>query len=192
MSGLEGLTVCITAFKRPERLAAAIASVAAAGITNITVSRGDEYGGDIGLNNAWMVAAYRAKTKRVLLLHDDDTLHPDFGRVYGEIIAPCLDKRDAGFASWDAEIKYDDGRTEACPYWQGVSPLVMPAKHLQEHLDNCLTHSPVVSVLNRAVLIRACKEAGETLTTNDSFDGTGVLLGTELLVYYRHINTFKR
>ncbi len=190
--GLESLTVCITTFRRPERLAACIASVKAAGITNLVVCDGEEYGADLGCNATWMVAAYRARTKRVLLLHDDDSIHPDFGKVYEAVIGPCLDKRDAGFASWDAEIKYDDGRTEPIPYWQGTGPMVMRSEKLLSHVESCLTHSPVVSVLNRAVLIRACKEAADNLITSDSLERPGMLLGTELLVYYRHIEMFKR
>ena len=192
MSAIDSLTCCITTFRRPERLAACIASVKAAGITNIVVCDGEEYGEDIGCNNTWMVAAYRATTKRVVLVHDDDSLHPDFGQVYEHIIAPCLDKRDAGFASWDAEVKFDDGRTQPLPYWQGTGPSVMPSKNLLSHLDTCLTHSPIVSVLNRATLIRACQEASERLITNDSIERPGMLLGTELIVYYRHVEKFKR
>ena len=194
MSEIDDLTVCVTTFRRPERLARCIESAKAAGVSKIVVCDGEEYGGDLGCNNTWMVAAYRATTKRVLLLHDDDSLSPDFGKAYREIIKPCLDKRDAGFASWDAEIRHDDGHTEPCPYWQGAAPLVMKSDRLRQVINSpgCLTHSPVVSVLNRSILIRACKEAAENLITSPSLERPGMLLGTEILVYLRHCEAFKR
>jgi hypothetical protein len=194
MSSTDSVTVCITTFRRPERLAACIASAKAAGFENIVLCDGEEYGADLGCNNTWMVAAYRAKTKRVLLLHDDDTLHPDLGKVYESIVSVALDRGDAGFASWDAEIKYDDGHTEPCPYWQATVTEVILSKKLESHIrgPDCLTHSPVISILNRTVLIRACKEAAQTLITSDSCERPGMLLGTELLVYLRHCETFKR
>ena len=193
MSAMDNLTCCITAFRRPERLAKAVESAQAAGFTKIVVCDGEEYGHDIGCNNTWMVAAYRATTKRILVLHDDDTLDPLFGDAYETIIAPCLDKRDAGFASWNASLKYDDGRTEPYAYWQGASS-VMPSRRLLAvaQLKGSMTLSPNVSVFNRAVLIRACKEAGEKLILSDSLERPGMLLGTELLVYIRHCQTFTR
>jgi hypothetical protein len=70
----------------------------------------------------------------------------------------------------------------------------MPSHHLLKVVDakGQLSLSPVVSVLNRAVLIHACKEAGDCLTKNDSLLRPGMLLGTEILVYMRHIQHFKR
>lgn len=194
MSPLDGLTVCITSFRRPERLAKAIDSAKAAGITNIVVADGEECGHDIGCNNTWMTAAYRARTKRIILLHDDDSLHPDFGQVYRDVIAPALDKRDAGFASWDAETKFDDGRTEPCPYWQGSKNLVIPSKQFERCILSAgnLTHSPAVSVFNRTILIRACKEASEKLISNHSLERPGMIFGTELLVYLRHCQAYRR
>lgn len=215
MPAIDNLTVCITTYHRGDRLRRAIDSAWNAGIRRIAVAAPDPdtltretlaacaahewlsfdvafTDHDIGCNNAWALAAYRSRTKRVILLHDDDSFHPNLGHVYETIIAPCLDKRDAGFASWDAEIKYDDGTTKPCPYWQGTVPTVVPSKQLQRVLADCLTHSPVISVLNRVILIRACKEAAETLISNDSIERPGMLLGTELLVYLRHCQTFKR
>ena len=133
------------------------------------------------------------KTKRIVLLHDDDTLAPEFGEAYENVIAPAMDKREAGFVSWSAALKFDDGRMEPCPYWDGQSTL-MPSHHLLKVVGarGRLSLSPIVSVLNRAVLIRACKEAGEMLTRNGSLERPGMLLGTEILVYMRHIQQFRR
>lgn len=216
MSVIDGLTCCVTSFHRSERLARALESVWQAGIRRLAVCSPEADAEvlsvlesfrqrqwlsfdvsttteDIGLNNTWMVAAYLARTKRILVLHDDDTLAPEFGETYESIIGPAMDKRDAGFVSWNAAHKFDDGHTEPCPYWEGPSTL-MPSSHLLKVVDNrqkfCL--SPIVSVLNRKILIRACKEAGETLVTNSVNCSPGVLLGTETLVYLRHIQAFKR
>lgn len=193
MSALDSLTACVTTFRRPERLAKCLASIAAAGISNVVVCDGEEYGRDMGCNATWMVAAYRATTKRVLLIHDDDLLDPSFGEAYETVIGPCLDKRDAGWASWDAEILYENGTKEAAPYFAGGSA-VMPSEQFLKVLSKMgqLTYSPCVSIFNRAVLIRACKEAEETLTANASLERPGMLLGTEILVYMRHAQAFRR
>lgn len=189
----DDLTVCVTTYKRPEKLARCLASIEAAGIKNVVVSHGDEYGGDIGCNSTWMLAAYRATTKRVVLLHDDDSLDPGFGEAYDGLIGPAMDRREAGFVSWNANLRYDDGTTKPCPFWEGPSTL-MPAHNLLKVVGKkgTLSLSPIVSVLNRAILIRACKEAGEHLRANASLERPGMLLGTEIVVYMRHIQAFKR
>ena len=193
MSALDGLTVCITAHHRPERLVRCIASAKEAGVKNIVTACGEEWGEDIGCNNTWMVAAYRASTKRILVLHDDDTLDPSFGKAYKEVIAPAMDRGEAGFVSWNASHKLDDGTIEPCPYWEGPSTL-MPSHHLLRVVGQMgrLSLSPIVSIFNRAVLIRACKEANDTLTGSQSILRPGMTLGTEILVYLRHIQAFKR
>lgn len=192
----DDLTVCVTTFRRPERVAAAIASVQAAGLSRIVQCDGEEYGSDLGCNNTWMVAAYRARTKRIVILHDDDLLKPEFGKAYNEIIGPCMDCRDAGAASWRAELRYDDGHTEATEWFpkHGCGSTVVPSSEIGAVVGHMgrLSLSPVVSVLNRAITIRACKEAFDHLRSNDSYERPGMLLGTEILVYLRHIQYFKR
>jgi hypothetical protein len=147
----------------------------------------------VGCNETWMTAAYHSRTKRVLILHDDDTLAPEFGPAYSTILAPALDERKAGFVSWKPELKSDDGKTEPCAYWEGDS-MLMPSEELLKvvNVRGRLSLSPVVSIFNRTVLIRACKEAQEKLTGNASILRPGMTLGTEILVYLRHIQTYKR
>lgn len=190
---MHDLTVCVTTYQRPERLAKCLASLKAAGIENVVVCDGEEYGGDLGCNNTWMVAAYRARTSRVILMHDDDELAPEFGEVYRTIIKPAMDDGKAGFVSWSAAHKHDDGKIVPCPYWEGPSTL-MPAQNLLNVIGRAggLSLSPTVSVLNRSILIRACKEANDKLTGGVSILRPGMTLGTEILVYLRHIQTFKR
>ena len=192
MSGIDSLTAAVTSFERPERLAACLKSIEAAGIKNVTLSNPSREQ-DYGCNQSWMVAAYRATSKRVLLIHDDDSLDPAFGDAYETVIGPCLDRRDAGFASWNAQLLYDDGSKAPAPYFTGPST-VMPSRHLLDVIEQrgARTFSPCVSVFNRTVLIRACKEAAESLRRNASLERPGMLLGTEILVYMRHCQAFKR
>lgn len=210
-SALDGLTVCVTNFRRPAFLNRALTSCRNAGIRRITVATSEpspevlsvleshkdgwlsfDYRvvkEDIGCNSTWMLAAYAARTSRVLLLHDDDVLHPEFGAAYESVIAPALDK-GVGFASWRANVLYMDGHTEPCEYWRGETR-VAPTSELAKILANCLTHSPVISVLDRETVIHACKESEQTLVENESLQRQGMLLGTELVVYLRHVEKFK-
>jgi len=216
MRALDSLTVCLTTFHRSDRLERALESVWRAGVRRVTIAAPDpddstldtiaSFGlrewisfdvrtttEDVGCNATWLLAAYACRTKRLILLHDDDCLAQEFGEVYDEVIAPALDSRGAGFVSWNAELKHDDGKTEPCTYWDGPSTL-MPSEHLLKIVAgrDRLSLSPVVSVLNRTILIRACGEAQETLRGNHSLERPGMLLGTEILVYMRHIQYFKR
>lgn len=214
MNALDNLTVCITSFRRGKYLERAIASCEAAGIRRIAIaavepdqevlaviSRFDDpkrwlsfdvatLPVDVGCNNTWMLAAYRSRTERIIVLHDDDVLTPEFGPTYLKTIAPIMDS-GIGLASWRANHLFDDGTTHVTEYWSGPSR-VMPSKELNAVVARygTLSLSPVVSVLNRTVTIRACKEAAATLTHNDCLHRPGMLLGTEILVYLRHIKAF--
>ena len=211
-SGLDDLTVCITSFKRGRYLDRALKSCRAAGIQRIAIAAVEpteevneviaansegwlsfdvsRIQDDIGCNNTWMVAAYRARTKRIIVLHDDDLLSSEFGRTYVDTIEPEL-TAGVGFASWRPNVLYDNGSIAACDYWSSDTA-VYPSSSLEPILDHCLTHSPCVSVLDRETVIHACKEAEATLIENDSLERPGMLLGTELLVYYRHIRAFPK
>ena len=210
-NALDGLTVCITNWHRPKFLARALQSCRDAGIRRVTIACCDpddavlavieeyRYGwlsfdvarvDDVGCNSAWVLACYRSRTKRVIVLHDDDVLLPEFGKAYRELIAPALDK-GAGWASWRPNVLYEDGHTEACEYWHGPTRLI-DSVQLSPVLARCLTHSPVISVLDRETVIHACKEAEQTLIENESLQRQGMLLGTELVVYLRHVSTFKK
>jgi hypothetical protein len=47
MSALDGITACVTAFRRPDKLKRCLESIRLAGIKNVSVAHGDEYGSDI-------------------------------------------------------------------------------------------------------------------------------------------------
>lgn len=212
---MESLTVCITSFRRAGYLRRAIQSCKDAGITRIVVAAMEpdeevyatlEYGKslgwtrfyvtpstpDLGCNELWARAAYYADTDRVIILHDDDILLPDFGKTYLELIKPALE-RGVGFASWRAHVHRDDGRVSPTEYFGGPTT-VHPSHVLEKFLlrKGRLSLSPVVSVLHRQTLINALKEADQVLVDKCSYLHPGMLLGTEILVYLRHCSVFPR
>jgi hypothetical protein len=213
MSALDNLTVCITSFKRAAFLDRAITSCRAAGIKRLAIAAvefTDEIQSvienkytegwtsfdlslvqfDIGCNNTWMLAAYRAQTERILILHDDDQLCPEFGHIYETVISPAMDK-GVKFVSWRAAVLNEDGSKRQTEYWHGPTR-ILDSKELNSVLLRFgnLSLSPIVSVLDRSTVIHACKEAEATLTHNDCLEHPGMLLGTELLVYLRHTQKF--
>lgn len=216
MNPLDDLTVCITSFRRPTYLARALRTCVIAGVRRIAIAAvspcdvtrhiinaGRSYGGwssydvsyvdqDIGCNASWLVACYRARTDRVLVLHDDDGLNASFGEIYGSLIAPFLN-HGAGFAVWQGEHRHDTGDSSPCPFWKRPTG-VIPSEELLEIVAarGRLSLSPVVAVLDRGTVIDACKEAEQTLRSNASLYTPGMLLGTEIVVYLRHIERFKK
>jgi hypothetical protein len=212
---LDDLTVCITSFHRVFHLDRAIGSCLKAGIRRIAIAaiepssevlgviekhRADGWISydvsrvdvDLGCNNTWALACYFAKTDRVIVLHDDDILNPEFGPTYCQKIAPMLDS-GIGFACWRANHIFDDGTTHKTEWWTGPSR-IDHTKTLENFVGrfHALSLSPIVSVLHREIIIHACKEAEETLTHNECIERPGMLYGTEILVYLRHCKAFAR
>lgn len=123
-------------------------------------------------------ALYHAKTKRVVLLETEDSMKPEFQESYETIIGPCLDKWDAGFATWSLA---------------GPS-IVVPSDQLLKFYEK-KGKNPIpfgISVLNRVIAIRALKEGQDALTTNNSLELPGNRIGIEILAYMRHVQVFKR
>ncbi len=216
MNPLDSLTVCVTTFGDQPRLARALKSLRKAGIRRVTVAAACAGEGtrsllllsafadflsfdyvlvedDPGCNATWLAALYLARTDRVIVLHDDDCLAPEFGEAYVAEVAPMLDAGLADWATWQADHLHDDGRVVPCRFWQRPSG-PRPAAHLLEIVGKLgrLSLSPVVSVLDRGTCIDACKEAEQTLTHNLSYLRPGMLLGTEIVVYLRHVDKFPR
>lgn len=214
MSALDGLTVAITSYRRPKFLQRALDSVRAAGVKRVVIASSDpdeltkaviDSNGegwlsyhttttkfDVGCNSTWLLAAYLAKTERLVLLHDDDVLSPGFGHAYESLIAPELD-RGGCFAAWKANVLNEDGSFRAADYFTGPTR-TMPSRELEKvvAVRGRFSLSPIVSVLNRRVVIDACKEAEQTLTHNDCLLHPGMLLGTEIITYLRMIRVFPR
>lgn len=210
---IDSLTVAITNFKRANFLDRALTSVWNCGIRRVVIASVEpdrtveniiakykQYkwtsfdvatvSDDIGCNNTWMLAAYRCRTDRIIILHDDDVLLPELGKAYREIISPAMDA-GAGFASWRPEVLLENGSRQKCEYFHGDTR-VIPSTELSPVIKTCLTHSPVISVFDRKTVIWACKESEQVLTSNDSKERPGMLLGTELIVYIRHIKKFPK
>lgn len=218
MSALDDLTVCVTNFKRGDYLKRAIESVRAAGVRRVAVASvcpTDEVWeylkaqeadrtwlsfdvnyveADIGCNNTWMLAAYLARTKRIVILHDDDVLTPGFGPVYENQIAPALADPDVGMATWHANFIFPDGSTSPCEEWKFGATGIKPSVELSFRLaqpGRC-SMSPILAVFDRATVIEACKEAETILTPwPECLERPGMLLGTELVVYLRNADRKK-
>ena len=215
MNALEQLTVCITNFQRPELLDRAIGSVKKAGVRRLTIAsvmpdsrvvevierwRKSDWlsydvavvNRDIGCNDTWMLAAYRSRTKRIIILHDDDLLRSNFGQAYESIIAPRLDD-GIGFATWRAELYFMDGSVGGTEFRSGETG-EFPSSELAKTVNHYgrLSLSPVISVLDRETVIHACKESKQELTRPECYERPGMLLGTEIVVYMRHIQKFSR
>lgn len=211
---MNSLTVCITNFKRSAFLHRAIASCVRAGITRIAVfsmepdkkvleviKKAKEMPSlhltfhslpvDLGCQETWLQAVYRAETERVIVLHDDDMLAPEFGRAYLDIIKPVLDRGDAGFASWRGHIINERNSISPVEYYKGATA-IYPSSELEQIVMRParLSLSPVVSVFNRTVLIDALKSAIAVLVGDESHLHPGMTLGTEILAYLRHCSQF--
>lgn len=208
---MNDLTVCITSFRRGDRLRRCLQSCVDAGISRFSVFSMDpdgpvmdvvrefqklnhidlvhnHLGVDLGCNETWLQAVYHAHTERILVMHDDDTLSPKFGEVYQSIIRPHLD-RGIKLASWMAHLKYDDGTIRKTEYFTGPTK-VYPSSTLRDIVatKGRLSLSPIVSVFDRQVMLSALKESEDCLT---HYLHPSMLLGTEVLVYLRHCDAFK-
>lgn len=201
---MDNLTVCVTSFQRPMLLRRALQSVRASGLTKVLVfsmcpnvqvlSVVDEFPEashytmpvDLGCNELWLQAAYRAHTEKVLILHDDDMLCSGLAQELDGLGAV---RNGNSFASWRAHIMDENGATHATEYWKGETA-VYDSDILREIvlMRNRLSLSPIISVFDRSVLIGAAKEAGEVLPKLRR----GMHLGTEILVYLRHCAAFKK
>jgi hypothetical protein len=202
----KGLTVVITSFKRSKYLHRAIASAFTAGVPRVAVTSmeptpevlevAEEFrnvpgfsfspiGADLGCNELWMQSAYRSTDSRVLLLHDDDFLDPEFGRVYTEQISPFMDK--GGFATWRATVRWDDGRVFFADYFNGPTR-ILPSGEFQNYVIGTgkFSLSPIVTVFDRNTLIGALKECKAHLTHPDCLLHPGMLLGTEIIAHLRN------
>lgn len=202
---ISDLTVCVTSFGRAKYLARAMDSVEKTGIRNVVVSTmaPDEdirrvlkvYGPtvsvidhDLGCHENWIQAAYRSPTKRMILLHDDDTLSPELGKTYIETIKPAMDSGRAQWCTWRANLLFDDGTIRPTE-WMSKETGVYPSGIVRDFLLRMgrLSLSPIISIFDRDVLIHALKEGGHYLTRHEEcLYRPGMLLGTEIVAYLRH------
>src|SRR5678815_4547023 len=74
---------------------------------------------DLGCAELWLHCAYHSPTKRMILLHDDDLLAPEFETHYHRTIQPMLDSGEAEFVSWRAHLYQDDGKIIPTEWYHG-------------------------------------------------------------------------
>jgi len=209
---LENLTVVIPNFHRAAFLDRALDSVRAAGVLRVVVASSEPDGAvdevlkkhdhgwksfdvareptDIGANLTWIMGARHSRTERIVLLYDDDFLLPGFGQAYVSKIAPAL-AAGAGFATWENDMHHENGRIAPSRYWTGPAGTRASADLLSVIAKRGrLSLSPALGVFDRETLIRACEEAQQNLTSPESYTRPGMLIGNDLLIYYRHIQAF--
>jgi len=146
---------------------------------------------DIGANRTWLMGLYAAKTDRIQILYDDDVLFPEYGEVYETLIAPALDV-GAGFATWEASFFDEDGSRRPSRYWSGPTRFLLASELLKiVGMPGRLSLSPILGVFDRATAIRACEEAQKFLDQPANYTRPGMLIGNDLLIYYRHIERSK-
>lgn len=203
---IDDLSICITSFRRPRYLDRCLKSAFETGIQNVVVSsmepdeetlsvldkypqaRTSVMDYDNGCHENWIQAAYRSPTKRMILLHDDDVIKPELGRVYQDIIKPAMDAGDVQFCSWRAHLLFDNGDVRPTEWFNGETKQ-LSSGYLRNFLLKLgrLSLSPVVSILDRDVLIGALKEGHSALIKHEEcLHNPGMLLGTELIAYLRH------
>lgn len=209
------ITLAITNWKRANYLDRCLAAAYKTGFENVVVSSSepDEQVGlvlekyqhafgdgmrvstsprDRTCHGEWINAAYHSPTERIIIMHDDDVVCREFNKAYRELIKPALDTGRTGISSWRAHLLYDDGRvqaTEYCKHRTGWLPIGGLEAIVGKH--GRLSLSPVVSVMNRSVLIGALKELTDRVNDPKCLYRPGMNLGTEILAYLRHCSTYR-
>lgn len=215
MSALDSLTAAVTNWQRPAHLDRCLASIRAAGFRRVAIASAepseevlaviekhrDGYlsydvhvvESDCGCNDLWLRAALFSRTKRIVLIHDDDCIAPQFGQVYEALIAPELDRDPKMFASWRASLLFEDGGEKHTEYFHGPTR-ILPSSEIARVVSTKgrLSLSPIISILDRDVVIRAAKESEQTLLHNDCLYRQGMLLGTEIVAYLRQVRSYPR
>lgn len=207
---MNDVSICVTNFGRPHFLQRAIDSAITAGFRKISISsmkhptesveavlQGCESRKDIefhiarniemGCNESWVQAAYRASSPFLILIHDDDSIAQRLGGVVDSTVLPKLKSGEAGFASWRAVLRFNDNSTRPTEYMRRPTG-VWDSADLEAFVmrPNKLSLSPIISVFNRETLIHALKEADHALT---DYLHPSMTLGTEILAYLRHCST---
>lgn len=208
---LPELTVIVTTFKRSDRLKRCLQSLVDAGVENVVVSgsaaSADDVKvcegfdgklrihqtflqGDLGCNETWLRGVTYARTKYVLILHDDDWLLPAFGKAYATKIYPQL-KRGAGFASWRGKVVSDIGEEDdTVGSLRGETRVAGTASVTHTLAGPVTSPSPVISVFRRDVSIRTLRECQLCFTDSKHFSRHNMMVGNDLMLYLRHAERF--
>ena len=203
------LSVVITNFQRPQFLWEAFASCVRAGVPHIVVSSSGVNSevkavhdkirykrpetiivsetGDSGCNSNWLAGVKAAHTKWVTLLHDDDLLLEDYGKLRNHIER----NPDAGFWLWDAK-RHGMGYHDLYPTLDlptGVYHSEMLFRNLL--IPDHFTLSPTIGCFQREDLVATLEEC------RDNFDSTfhirpTMMVGNDLMIWLRAIQKYAR
>ena len=206
---MENLTIVITTCRRPDRLKACLRSlppgmpVVVSGIYDedsikavsrykVTETWMDK---DWGVNELWLRGVYAAKTKHVLILHDDDKLSPRFSSEYKSFLAPSL-AAGSGFAVWGAlEVNEDPQIADKAHHVLGDSTSGIYSSYSvfkKVYKLGAGPVSPTLCIYNRELCIQTLKEVshrwtGEAMCSKDRWT---MLYGNDVLLCLRHCERF--
>jgi hypothetical protein len=213
------ITLAITNWRRSKYLRRCLASAHEAGFENVVVTSSEPDAGvlkvlddyrkvfgnglrvsisdvDRTCHGEWLNAAYHSPTERLIIMHDDDVICSKFGEAYTKILKFALDS-GVGIASWRAHLLYDNNSVKPTEYFSRdgkPSPTgVYPIAELENIVGRKgrLSLSPVVSIMNRKILISALKEMTQEINDPKCLYRPGMNLGTEILAYLRHCSSSK-
>lgn len=209
------LSVVITNWRRPERLKMCLESVVSQNVRNIVIScfdfseevrdvieefmserpdiKLDIYGNDNGCNQLWLRGVYQARTKYVMLLHDDDFLSDNFEKQYNKVLKRYM-KKEYGFFIWNGQVEKDGKITDRFRYLDlktGVYDTDSIIYHNYKIKGNWPI-SPVVQIFERDLLLRTLKECESNFKSIDFYTKPKMMLGNEILSTLRHFEKFDK
>lgn len=209
------LSVVITNWRRPERLKMCLESVVNQNVSNIVVScfdfseevrevideflkirpdiKLDLYSGDNGCNQLWIRGVYQAKTKYVMLLHDDDFLSERFEYVYKNVIRKYMND-GYGYFLWNGQVEKEGEITDKFRYLDLNTGVYDTDSILYRNYKNKGNWpiSPVVQIFDRNLLIRTLKECESNFNSSDFYTKEKMMLGNEILTTLRHFEKFEK
>ena len=195
-------TICLTNYARPEHLRRCLQSVA--GCRHVVVA---SYGAtdehrkiidelrpgtrcyltpeDYGCNRLWMQAVALAHTPRVVILHDDDQLTPDFSATLARV-----DPKDASFIAWNGKTEwYGNKEDHGVNPWGGFGEGLHPTSALVDDVTNPhggMVRSPVTMMLRRETALAVLSWCEEGL--KDYHTRPTMMIGNEIALLLGHIH----
>lgn len=212
---MKDITLAITNWRRSKYLNRCLSAAHEAGFVNVVVSCSEPepethkilerfsklFGNGLRVSisdrdrtchGEWLNAAYHSPTERLILMHDDDIICAGFKKAYETMIRPAMES-GVKLASWRAHLLYDDGTKKPTEYFQAATGL-QSSDIIRKIVgtNGRLSLSPVVSVMNRSILIESLKELTRFINDPKCLYRPGMNLGTEILAYLRHCGSGKR
>jgi len=211
------LTVVITAYRRPRKLAECVRSVTAVfngpivisssgtsqDVTNALHAIVQAYPRvavvatptDHNCNETWIRGVYQVRTPYVLILHDDDVLEPEFKDVYGTTFRPMLDRGETDLFLWTGLIRPSNPRAPTRTHnYDHVTNQTSTgfvgdssADVLARYRKEEYPVTPVVQIYRRDVALRALVECADRFTSFVHFSRPGMMLGNEIVMTVRSL-----